>query len=141
MKNQPPPLKVGTPCPKQWNEMDGGAKRRFCEHCQLHVHNLSAMSERERRDFTAKTGGQGCISYLVRPDGTMISERFWSRFFRPLRFAGTAVLATLLPFWFSACARERERILGALPSPKTAPGTTPEPQRMLGVPAPPDVKP
>src|SRR4051812_23738688 len=78
MRYEPPPLRVGTPCPKQWEEMRGDAKRRFCDQCQLHVHNLSAMSRRERDRFVQESGGRGCIAYQLRPDGTMMTPTFWS---------------------------------------------------------------
>ena len=74
-----------------FDDDSGDAKRRFCEHCQLHVHNLSAMSKKERTKFVAESKGRTCIAYTHRPDGTLISEGFWFRFFRPLRLAGTAV--------------------------------------------------
>jgi hypothetical protein len=111
MKNQPPPLKIASPCPKQWEEMTGDDKCRFCGHCQLHVHNLSAMSDRERDEFVERTKqGKACIAYVVRADGTMIADGFWTRLLRPLksvRVAGLAVLATVLPFWFSSCTTKR----------------------------------
>jgi hypothetical protein len=160
MKNLPPPLKVASPCPKQWEEMTGDAKRRFCEHCQLHVHNLSAMSERERGRFVEETKGKACIAYVVRPDGAMLPDGFWTRVLRPLRgvrVASLAVLATLLPFWFSSCAtrknnsmvkgkvqtvsdtsrsdRKGAMLLGEAPTVKTHPDAS---QMTLGVPAPPD---
>ncbi len=155
MKPQPPPLKVGTPCPKQWDDMTGDAKQRFCEHCQLHVHNLSAMSGRERGKFVAETKGRACIAYVTGPGETMIPDGFWTRLFRPLRsvrVAGLAVLATLLPFWFSSCAGRRDKGMSmgvpARNSDASRPGgmllgeaptvrTPPEKQMMLGAPMPP----
>jgi hypothetical protein len=131
MKNQPPPLKIASPCPKQWDEMTGDAKCRFCEHCQLQVHNLSAMSKRERNRFVSESGGRSCITYLIRPDGPMISEGFWYRFFKPLRFAGAAMLATLLPFWFSSCVSRRNALVGSV---------CPVPQRVAGTPPPPETR-
>src|SRR5881394_4255743 len=53
LKSEPPPLRIGTTCPKRWDDMSGDAKQRFCDHCQLHVHNLSAMSTGEREQFIA----------------------------------------------------------------------------------------
>lgn len=110
MKNEPPPIRVATPCPKLWEEMSGNGKKRFCEHCQLHVHNLSAMSRRERDHFVAESGGRACIAYELRPDGSMVTPSRWRGMLRPLQRAQLAlfaVLATLLPFFFSACASRR----------------------------------
>lgn len=116
MKPAPPPLRVGTPCPKQWDEMRGDDKRRFCEHCQLHVHNLSAMSRPERERFVTESAGQLCIAYELRVDGTMITPSFWRKIsgpFQRTRHAFVAILASLLPFLFSACASSRRTLGGS----------------------------
>ena len=87
--------------------MEGDAKRRFCSECQHHVHNLSAMSERERADFVAQAQGRVCIAYVLRPDGTMVITTWWTRLAMPFRRVGyaiMAVLSTLLPFVFGGCA-------------------------------------
>ena len=81
--------------------MSGDAKRRFCEHCQLHVHNLSAMSPGERTQFVAESGGRACITYEIRPDGTMLTPSRWNWVLRPLR-AFAALIAAMLPFSFSS---------------------------------------
>jgi hypothetical protein len=111
MKSLPSPLKIAKPCPKRWEELSGDSKCRFCEHCQLHVHNLSAMTEHERGRFLVeRTGERTCVRYALRPDETIVSDGSWIRMFRPLlrlRFGTVTVLATLLPFWFSACASRR----------------------------------
>jgi hypothetical protein len=90
--------------------MEGDTKRRFCEHCQLHVHNLSAMSPRERDHFVVESAGRACIAYQLRADGTMVTPTFWSRMLRPVQhaqFAAVTILAALLPFLFSSCASRR----------------------------------
>jgi hypothetical protein len=90
--------------------MSGDTNRRFCDECQLHVHNLSAMSRRERERFVIESEGKACVAYELRPDGTMVTPSFWRRFLKPLlrlQFSVCAVLAALLPFFFSACASRR----------------------------------
>jgi len=69
MQPATPPIPVKNPCPKQWAEMQGDARRRFCDACQLHVHNLSAMSESERKAFLGSLKGPACITYEMLPDG------------------------------------------------------------------------
>ena len=83
--------------------MEGDAKRRFCEHCQLHVHNLSAMKPAERTQFVAETRDRACITYELRADGTMVTRSRWNWVLRPLR-AFAALLAAMLPFAFASCA-------------------------------------
>lgn len=114
--------------------MSGDAKRRFCEHCQLHVHNLSAMSPGERTQFVAESGGRACITYEIRPDGTMITASRWSWVLRPLR-ALAALLAAMLPFSFSSCATSSScssRRLAGTPMPPPAPehGAPQKPQKL-----------
>ena len=115
MKPKAPPLEVQTPCPKLWEELHGGEQRRFCEECQLHVHNLSAMSSRERERFVARSGsGRQCIAYELRPDGSMVTPSWWSPLLRPfqrMQWAAMAFLAAVLPFAFSSCAT-RHPVLG-----------------------------
>ena len=137
MKPQPPPLKVGTPCPKLWSELTGDDKRRYCDQCQLHVHNLSAMPAGERDRFVAESGGRLCIAYTQRVDGTMVTPSRWNwlgRIFRPVRWAVVSCLATALPFLFANCAARRT-VGEALPPSK---GKNPEQncQVTMGVPAP-----
>ena len=110
MKSSPPPFRIETPCPKRWETMRGDSKRRFCDHCQLHVHNLSAMSEKDHEHFIATCGGHACIVYEVRSDGSMVTPSRWSWLLLPfqrLRWSVAAVLAAFLPFLFSSCATRR----------------------------------
>jgi hypothetical protein len=103
--------------------MSGDAKRRFCEHCQLHVHNLSAMSRRERDFFVTESAGRSCIAYQLRLDGTMVTPSFWRGVLQPFRhvqFAVVAVLATLLPFFFAGCASTRRTTLGIPMTPEVS---------------------
>ena len=86
--------------------MSGDAKRRFCGHCQLHVHNLSEMSPGERAQFVQAPGPRACITYEIRPDGTMITASRWSWLLRPMR-ALAALIAAMLPFAFSSCTTRR----------------------------------
>ena len=127
MKAEPPPLEIGTPCPRKWGDMTGDVKRRFCEHCQLHVHNLSAMPPGERMRFVAETRGRACITYELRPDGTMVTASRWDWMLRPLRAVG-ALLAAILPFAFSSCAIRR--LGGAPPDMKAV--STQNAQQKLG---------
>jgi len=40
-------VRLTEPCPVAWGDMRGDEQRRFCAHCNLHVHNLSAMPQDE----------------------------------------------------------------------------------------------
>jgi hypothetical protein len=65
-------VRVATPCRADWNAMEGDDKKRFCLSCKKHVHNFSAMTETEIMDLYRQQGGDLCIRFYVRKDGTMI---------------------------------------------------------------------
>ena len=121
MKQNPLPFQIAKPCPKEWQDMNGDGKRRFCDHCQLHVHNLSATPAREQERLVEESGGKTCIAYELRPDGSPILWSRWRWLFRPFQRAQWAVvtlLATLMPFLFSSCATRRS--VGELSPPHDA---------------------
>ena len=37
-------LRIASPCPMRWDDMQGDDRKRFFGECRLHVYNLSAMS-------------------------------------------------------------------------------------------------
>lgn len=47
---------------------------RFCGQCNLHVYNLSAMSEREAEELILAREGRLCVRLFKRADGTVITE-------------------------------------------------------------------
>lgn len=141
MKSNPPPLQIGTPCPKQWETMCGDSRKRYCDHCQLHVHNLSPMSAKERERFVAASDGHACIAYELRPDGSMVTPSRWSWLLLPfqrLRVSVAALLAAFVPFLFSACATRRPfgKVAHTCDA-STQPTKDSERVMLLGTPAPP----
>ncbi|MEZ5962544.1 MAG: hypothetical protein R3F56_01745 [Planctomycetota bacterium] len=68
-------LAVASPCPAEWNQMTGDAKRRFCQQCQLHVHDLSAMTRAEAEAVLRDAGGaRVCVRFFRRHDGTVLTR-------------------------------------------------------------------
>ncbi len=57
------------PCAKDWNEMIGDERVRFCGACAKNVYNLSAMPRREARKFVALNSGKVCVRYIRLPGG------------------------------------------------------------------------
>ena len=47
--------------------MTGNEQVRFCEHCRLHVTNLSSMTRHEALRFVSNSRGRICIRYLQLP--------------------------------------------------------------------------
>ncbi len=40
-------ISIASPCKADWNSMSGNDEVRFCEHCNLSVHNLSALTRKQ----------------------------------------------------------------------------------------------
>jgi len=64
-----PVIDVPSPCPADWYAMAGDDRRRFCAHCQRHVHDLSAMRSDEVLDLICQSAGNLCVQFERAPDG------------------------------------------------------------------------
>lgn len=88
--------------------MKGNDRKRFCDQCNLHVHNLSAMSPRQIQTL-ALTPGRRCVAYLQTEDGNIRTRpRFESirrPFIRSCRLMAS-LLALIFPFSFIGCAEK-----------------------------------
>src|SRR6478672_7179724 len=67
-------LRIATPCPISWEQMTGDSRVRFCDHCQLNVYNLSALSRLEAEQLIAVTEGRLCARLFRRADGTVLTK-------------------------------------------------------------------
>lgn len=67
-------MRVASPCPVSWDAMKGNDKKRFCEHCNLHVYNISSMTRREAEDLIKTTEGRLCARLYRRADGTVLTQ-------------------------------------------------------------------
>jgi hypothetical protein len=69
-------LQIKSPCPADWDAMSaaaGDAKSRFCQHCQKHVHDLSAMPRAAAERLVCQNAGNLCIRMSLAPDGQVIT--------------------------------------------------------------------
>jgi hypothetical protein len=68
-------IRIGTPCPMSWNEMAGDERRRFCDHCELLVHNTTAMPRAEAEVLLARqaAGDRLCMLVTRRADGSVVT--------------------------------------------------------------------
>lgn len=64
---------VASPCPADWNEMEGDDRTRHCKECQKNVHNLSAMTQDEAERFLQELQGAACVRLYLRKDGSIIT--------------------------------------------------------------------
>ena len=112
-------LKIATPCPASWADMAGDDRTRYCQQCQLHVHDLSAMTRAEGEALVASSTGRLCTRMTRRPDGTIVTldDQRSTRTPTPHRWRALAasLLGALSTLWLSACGRPSLRT----PSPTT----------------------
>jgi hypothetical protein len=67
-------VRIASPCSASWEGMTGNEQVRFCDHCQLHVHNLSVMSASRAAALVQAAEGRLCVRYDAQPDGSMLVE-------------------------------------------------------------------
>ena len=66
-------LKIASPCPASWDDMEGDDRARFCPECELNVYNLSAMTEEEALKLVKEREGRLCVRFYQRRDGTVLT--------------------------------------------------------------------
>lgn len=83
-------------CPKSWENMSGGHARRFCTHCQKHVHNLEALSVEERLALLTSPAASVCSRYqaAIRRPAKGKEEAYWKHLMK--YGAGVAVAGSVL---------------------------------------------
>lgn len=74
MKSALDRIEVAAPCPARWEDMKGDERRRFCEQCQLHVYDLSALSRPDAERFVAQAEGRACVKFYRRKDGRVLTD-------------------------------------------------------------------
>jgi ankyrin repeat protein len=111
--------------------MIGNDQVRFCEHCNLHVTDLSAMTRQEAMRLVARSQGRLCVRFIQRPDGGIVTravpEEFYRISRRVSRIAAGAFTATLSLSSAAAqtgadsavgARREQEAIARMIPQPE-----------------------
>jgi hypothetical protein len=63
-------LRVGTPCPKKWDDLTGNDRVRYCGDCRLNVYNFADMKKAEIERVVRETEGRLCGSLYLRGDRT-----------------------------------------------------------------------
>lgn len=129
---------IEKPCPANWDEMKGDEKKRYCEHCQLHVHNLSEMTPDEQRDLLSSDDTRKCISYVARIDARPVDVESWLK----LRTASwlPGWLAAIVAALCSSCAPTCRTTGTPIPPPpsqdasNSAQNSQPDEKRMTGTP-------
>ncbi len=85
--------------------MEGDEKRRFCEHCQLHVNNLSAMTTQEQVEFMKSPGERKCVTYTAPSNARHVDAGTWLTFQSATgwRKAVAAMLAAAFSMFATSC--------------------------------------
>lgn len=58
---RPDPIRIQTACPKKWTELVGGDAKRYCDACDLHVHNSEALTRVEAEDLVRDADERVCM--------------------------------------------------------------------------------
>ena len=62
---------ASTPCTRPWGSLDDGERERYCDACDKHVHNFSAMTAREIERLVREREGRLCARVAFRVDGSV----------------------------------------------------------------------
>jgi hypothetical protein len=68
-----PQIQIKTPCPMNWDDMKGDSQKRFCGHCQKHVHNFEQMAAGDVNELLV-SGQNVCAKILRRTDGSIVTK-------------------------------------------------------------------
>ncbi|MEW5737541.1 MAG: hypothetical protein AB1938_01380 [Myxococcota bacterium] len=66
-------IRVVSPCSEKWESMSGDERKRFCAKCQLHVHDIASLTEREVLALFEKETGRVCGRLYRRADGRVMT--------------------------------------------------------------------
>ncbi len=93
-------VQIPEPCNADWAAMRGDEQRRYCDQCELHVHNVAAMPRDEAEALLASRdeGEKVCVRIEYEADGTCVTadEPVWAAPQRRTALAlalGTSLLA------------------------------------------------
>ena len=105
-----PVIEIPTPCPMKWEELSGGDRKRYCDHCTKHVFNFSEMPAAEVKeilDSSVCSSERVCAQIRRREDGSIMTAEnrparrsFWRK---PLVALATSLVALLT---FTGCESE-----------------------------------
>jgi hypothetical protein len=67
-------LTVKSPCPMDWEKMQGNEAERFCQQCQKNVYNLSALSRGEALQLLSNRQQSICLRMEKDEDGFTLTR-------------------------------------------------------------------
>jgi ankyrin repeat protein len=75
-------LTISQPCDADWDSMTGNDQIRFCEHCSLHVNDLSAMTRNHAMRLINESRGRLCVRYVQLPNGRIATSDVPAKLYR-----------------------------------------------------------
>lgn len=100
-------IQVKTPCGRDFEAMRREGKKRFCEACRTHVHDLSSMTRAEAKALLESPATQGlCVRFLYDDRGNAVFADdvvSASSLLRKAKRAAAATVALALPLSLNAC--------------------------------------
>ena len=94
-------VRIAAPCSADWEGMTGTERVRFCNSCNLHVYNLSAMTRAEAEHLVTNTEDRLCVRFYRRADGTILTQNCpvgLRRLKQRARVVATATLSAVIGF-------------------------------------------
>jgi hypothetical protein len=129
-------IEVQSPCPKDWNRMSGSDQKRYCDHCNRHVHDLSAMTESEAQELICRAAGHLCVRFTRLANGKIKTLDYFNppgrrgygwRVWTMVGVIGAAIAACIARFKDPPVSPPGV-VVGEMSMPINAPpGTTPNP--------------
>jgi hypothetical protein len=109
-------LPIVTPCGEDFRAMRPLDRGRYCDHCKMIVHDLSAMTSKEARELLSSPRTEKlCVRYLYDAHGAIVFRDLPASPLGRARKVLAAVLALVVPTSVAACARRE--MMGSPPMP------------------------
>lgn len=68
-------IRIASPCPMKWDDLEGDGPMRHCRQCRLNVYNFSAMTRGQIERVIYDAGaGRVCAALYRRADGTILTR-------------------------------------------------------------------
>ena len=67
-------IRLASPCPAKWDQMDGDDDTRFCHQCQKNVYDLTRMSHQQFVELVTRTEGKFCGRIYRRADDRVLTD-------------------------------------------------------------------
>lgn len=68
-------VKIASPCPMKWSDMQGDEKQRLCAQCNQHVYKVAELTTSEAVALFKNAGTQRvCAQLFHRIDGTVMTK-------------------------------------------------------------------